>query len=154
MIFDTFEAFGAEPVTTSANLIYDSIKTGKVGAQENPLAILENFKIYEVVKYVSMTNHMWSGFNQMAHLATWQGLPADLKDAITRNVTKYVRQQRIDQGIINASLRDKFIAGGLVFNDIDQAPFRTRLAKVYATWKDKLGSKCWTLLEAEVGKLG
>ena len=154
MIFDTFQAFGAEPVTTSANLIYDSIKTGKVGAQENPLAILENFKIYEVVKYISMTNHMWSGFNQMAHLATWRGLPDDIKDAITRNVTKYVRQQRIDQGNINASLRDKFIAGGLVFNDIDQAPFRTRLAKVYATWKDKLGSKCWTLLEAEVGKLG
>jgi len=154
MIFDTFEAFGAEPVTTSANLIYDSLKTGKVGAQENPLAILENFKIYEVVKYVSMTNHMWSGFNQMAHLATWQGLPGDVKDAITRNVTKYVRQQRIDQGSINAGLRDKLTAGGLVFNEIDQAPFRARLAKVYATWKDKLGSKCWTLLEAEVGKLG
>ncbi len=154
MIFDTFQAFGAEPVTTSANLIYDSIKTGKVGAQENPLAILENFRIYEVVKYVSMTNHMWSGFNQMAYLATWRGLPGDIKDAITRNVTKYVRQQRIDQGNINASLRDKFIAGGLVFNEVDQAPFRAKLANVYATWKDKLGSKCWTLLEAEVGKLG
>ena len=154
MIFDTFQAFGAEPVTTSANLIYDSIKTGKVGAQENPLAILENFRIYEVVKYVSMTNHMWSGFNQMAHLATWRGLPDDIKDAITRNVAKYVRQQRIDQGNINASLRDKFIAGGLVFNEVDQAPFRARLANVYATWKDKLGSKCWALLEAEVGKLG
>src|SRR6201997_872696 len=37
MIFDTFQAFGAEPVTTSANLIYDAIKSGKVGAQENPL---------------------------------------------------------------------------------------------------------------------
>ena len=37
MIFDTFQAFGAEPVTTPANLIYDAIKTGKVGAQENPL---------------------------------------------------------------------------------------------------------------------
>jgi tripartite ATP-independent transporter DctP family solute receptor len=154
MIFDTFQAFGAEPVTTSANLIYDALKTGKVGAQENPLAILENFHIYEVVKYVSMTNHMWSGFNQMAHLATWRGLPDDIKDVITRNVTKYVRQQRIDQGNVNASLRDKFIAGGLVFNEVDQAPFRARLGNVYATWKDKLGSKCWTLLEAEVGKLG
>ena len=154
MIFDTFQAFGAEPVTTSANLIYDAIKTGKVGAQENPLAILENFRIYEVVKYVSMTNHMWSGFNQMAHLATWRSLPDDIKDVITRNVTKYVRQQRIDQGKVNASLRDKFIAGGLVFNEVDQPPFRARLANVYATWKDKLGSKCWTLLEAEVGKLG
>src|SRR5262252_600785 len=154
MIFDTFQAFGAEPVTTSANLIYDAIKTGKVGAQENPLAILENFRIYEVVKYVSMTNHMWSGFNQMAHLAMWRGLPDDIKDVITRNVTKYVRQQRIDQSNVNASLRDKFIAAGLVFNEVDQAPFRSKLANVYATWKDKLGSKCWALLEAEIGKLG
>jgi tripartite ATP-independent transporter DctP family solute receptor len=154
MIFDTFQAFGAEPVTTSANLIYDSLKSGKVEAQENPLAILENFRIYEVVKYVSMTNHMWSGFNQMAHLATWRGLLEDIKDVITRNVTTYVRQQRIDQGNVNASLRDRFAAAGLVFNEVDQAPFRARLANVYATWKDKLGSKCWTLLEAEVGKLG
>jgi TRAP-type transport system periplasmic protein len=154
MIFDTFQAFGAQPVTTPANLIYDSIKSGKVGAQENPLAILENFRIYEVVKYVSMTNHMWSGFNQMAHLATWRRLPDDIKDAITRNVAKHVRQQRIDQGNVNASLRDRLIAAGLIFNEVDQAPFRARLAGVYATWKDKLGSKCWTLLEAEVGKLG
>jgi TRAP-type transport system periplasmic protein len=154
MIFDTFQAFGAKPVTTPANLIYDSIKSGKVGAQENPLAILENFRIYEVVKYVSMTNHMWSGFNQMAHLATWRSLPDDIKDAITRNVAKHVRQQRIDQGNVNASLRDRLIAAGLIFNEVDQALFRARLTNVYATWKDKLGSKCWTLLEAEVGKLG
>ena len=37
MIFDTFAAFGAEPVTTPANGIYDALKTGKVAAQENPL---------------------------------------------------------------------------------------------------------------------
>lgn len=154
MIFDTFQAFGAEPVTTSANLIYDSLKTGKVGAQENPLAILENFKIYEVVKYVSMTNHMWSGFNEMAHLTTWRGLPADIKDTITRNVTKSVRAQRIEQNAINDGLRGKLANLGLAFNEVDQAPFRARLGQVYATWKDKLGAKCWTLLEAEVGKLG
>src|SRR5271165_214830 len=146
MIFDTFQAFGAEPVTTPANLIYDAIKTGKVGAQENPLVILEGFKIYEVVKYVSMTNHSWSGFNQMAHLATWKSLPDDIKAVITRNVTKFVRQQREEQGKLNASLRDTFVARGLVFNEVDQAPFRARLGGVYAAWKDKLGSKCWGLL--------
>jgi tripartite ATP-independent transporter DctP family solute receptor len=154
MIFDTFQAFGAEPVTTSANLIYDSLKTGKVGAQENPLAILENFKIYEVIKYVSMTNHMWSGFNEMAHLATWQRLPADVKDAITRNVTKSVRAQRIEQNAVNDGLRRRLASAGLAFNEVDQAPFRAKLGPVYATWKDKLGAKCWSLLEDKIGKLG
>jgi tripartite ATP-independent transporter DctP family solute receptor len=154
LIFDTFEAFGAQPVTAPANLIYEAIKTRRVGAQENPLAVLEGYRIYELVKYVSMTNHMWSGFNEMAHLATWRAVPSDIKETITRNVTKYVRAQRIEQDRLNASLRDRFAAAGLAFNEVDQVPFRARLANVYTTWKDKFGSKCWTLLEAEVGKLG
>src|SRR3984893_1179267 len=154
MMLDTFGALGAQPVTTSANQIYDALKTGRVDAQENPLAILEGFKLYELVKYVSLTNHMWSGFNAMAHPATWQALPEDIKDVIERNVTKYVRLQRQEQGAFNASLRDDFAKRGLVFNDTDQAAFRARLPEVYAVWKQKLGSKCWSLVEAEVGKLG
>ena len=154
MMLDTFGAFGAQPVTTSANQIYDALKTGRVDAQENPLAILQGFKLYELVKYVSLTNHMWSGFNAMAHPATWNALPDDIKSVIERNVTKYVRQQRQDQAALNASLRDDFVKRGLVFNEVDQAAFRARLPGVYAIWKEKLGSKCWSLVEAEVGKLG
>jgi tripartite ATP-independent transporter DctP family solute receptor len=154
MMIDTFGAFGAKPVTTSANKIYDALKAGQVDAQENPLAILEGFKLYELVKYVSLTNHMWSGFNEMAHLGTWKALPDDIKGTIERNVTKYVRAQRGDQAALNTALREDFATRGLVFNEVDQAAFRARLPDVYATWKQKLGSKCWALVEAEVGKLG
>jgi tripartite ATP-independent transporter DctP family solute receptor len=154
MMLDTFGAFGAQPVTTSANQIYEALKTGRVDAQENPLAILQGFKLYELVKYVSLTNHMWSGFNAMAHPATWKALPDDIKSVIERNVTKYVRQQRQDQAALNASLRDDFARRGLVFNEVDQTPFRAKLPGVYAVWKEKLGAKCWSLVEAEVGKLG
>jgi TRAP-type transport system periplasmic protein len=105
MIFDTFTAFGAQPITTPANQIYDSLKSGRVDAQENPLAILRGFKLFELIKYVSMTNHMWSGFNLMAHLPTWKGLPDDVKAVIERNAAKYVRQQRDEQEMLNASPR-------------------------------------------------
>jgi tripartite ATP-independent transporter DctP family solute receptor len=154
MIVDTFTAFGAQPVTTPANLIYDALKTGRVDAQENPLAVAEGFKLYELVKYVSLTNHMWSGFNLMAHLPTWRALPEDIRTAIERNAVKYVRRQRSDQESLNQALRMQFADRGLVFNEVDQAAFRARLPAVYAKWKDMLGSKCWTLLETEVGKLG
>jgi TRAP-type transport system periplasmic protein len=154
MMLDTFGAFGAQPVTTPANQIYDALKTGKVDAQENPLAILEGFKLYELVKYVSLTNHMWSGFNAMAHSATWKALPDDIRSVIERNVTKYVRQQRQDQAALNASLREDFARRGLIFNEVEQSAFRAKLPGVYAIWKEKLGSKCWSLVEAEVGKLG
>jgi TRAP-type C4-dicarboxylate transport system substrate-binding protein len=154
MIFDTFAAFGAQPVTTPANQIYDALKTGKVDAQENPLAIMAGYKLDEMIKYVSMTNHMWSGFNLMAHLATWQRVPDDIKAVIERNAVISVRRQRDEQEKLNAGLRETFVARGVAFNEIDQAAFRARLPAVYATWREKLGSKCWSLLEAEVGKLG
>src|SRR6185295_1421847 len=111
-------------------------------------------KIAEVVKYVSMTNHMWSGFNLLANQAAWKALPDDIKAIIQRNATKYVRLQRRDQEDMNTRLRSDLARRGLIFNDVDQAPFRRKLAGVYATWKERLGSRCWSLLEASSGRLG
>src|SRR5437660_2333808 len=124
MIFDKFAAFGAQPVTTPANQIYDTLKSGKAEAQENPLAILQGFKLYEVVKYVSMTNHMWSGYNLMGHSGNWKALPDEIKAVIERNAAKYVRQQREEQGALNTSLRADLAARGLVFNEVKQEAFR------------------------------
>ena len=154
LIFDTFQAFGAEPVIIPAYQLYDGLATGRVTAQENPLAVLEGFKLYELVKYVSMTNHMWSGFNLMAHLATWQRLPDDIRGVIERNVVAHVRRQRADQDALNARLRQELAGRGLRFNEVDQAAFRARLGEVYSNWRERLGTRCWALLEAEVGKLG
>ena len=153
MVADTFRALGAEPVTINSNGIYEALKSGKVDAQENPLALVDLFKLYEVVKYVSMTNHMWSGFNLLANLAAWTRLPGDLTAVIDRNVRKHVRLQREDQEQMNTRLRAELARRGLVFNDVDPAPFRKQLSGVYATWKERLGAKCWSLLEDTSGSL-
>ena len=144
---DLFRTLGAEPIVINSIEIYSALKSGKADAQENPLALLEGFKLYDVVKYVSMTNHMWSGFNQMAHRPTWQKLPVDIRTIIDRNVTRAVRLQRADQEAANGRLRAELTKRGLIFNDVDQAPFRKALTGFYATWKEKLGTKCWRLLE-------
>ncbi len=145
---DTFRALGAETVTLNVNEIYNGLKTGAVDAQENPLAVVDLFKLYEVVRYVSMTNHMWSGFNLMAHLATWKKLPDDIKAVIERNAAKYVRAQRVDQANLNASLRAGLARRGLIFNEVAQPPFRLKLSGLYAIWKGRLSKKCWSLLQA------
>jgi tripartite ATP-independent transporter DctP family solute receptor len=154
LLADTFRALGAEPVTVNSDGIYDALKTGRVDAQENPLALVELFKLDEVVKYVSMTNHMWSGFNLIAHLPTWSRLPREIRTIIARNATQHVRLQRRDQEQLNATARATLVSRGLVFNDVDAAPFRAQLAGVYSTWKEKLGSRCWKLLEASAKPKG
>ena len=131
-----------------------ALETGQVAAQENPLAVLEGFKLYELVKYVSMTNHMWSGFNLMAHLPTWQRLPDDIRGVIERNVVAHVRRQRADQSALNAACGRIWRGAAWCSTRSIRRAFRARLRDVYATWKKRLGTRCWSLLEAEVGKLG
>jgi tripartite ATP-independent transporter DctP family solute receptor len=147
MVADTFKALGAEPIVINSADIHAALKSGKVDAQENPLALIDNFKLYEVVKYVSLSNHMWSGFNQMAHLPTWQRLPKDVQTVIDRHVTRYVQLQRQDQESANVRMRAELVKRGLVFNDVDPAPFRRQLSAFYVKWKGVLGTKCWTLLQ-------
>ena len=152
MFEDLFRTFGAEPVTINSNAIHEALKTGKADGQENPLALIDLFKLYEVTRYVSITNHMWSGFNQLAHLPTWRRLPDDIRAVIDRNVTTFVKRQRQDQAAANAKVGADLKARGLVFNDVDVAPFRRQLSGFYGTWKKALGPKCWTLLESASGR--
>ena len=37
MIIDTFKAFGADPITTTANQIYDALKSGRVSRRKKTL---------------------------------------------------------------------------------------------------------------------
>jgi tripartite ATP-independent transporter DctP family solute receptor len=154
MFDDMVRALGAEPVTVNSSDIYGALQKGTVDAQENPLAYMDFFKHYEVMKYCSMTNHMWSGFNMLANKGAWDRLPADIRTSIVRNVTRAVRLQREDQQKANAAARTSLAGHGLAFNEVDQAAFRAKMAGVYADWKKMLGTRAWSLLEVETGKLG
>src|SRR5262249_14314863 len=88
----------------------------------------------------------------LAHLSTWKRLPADIKAVIERNVAYYVRLQRQDQQKLNTQARSA-LGLKLAVNEADSATFRPKLSGVYTTWREKLGRKCWSLLEASSGRL-
>jgi TRAP-type transport system periplasmic protein len=148
-----WKLFGAVPVGMNINKMHDALKTGLVEAQEDPLDVAELFRLYEVQKYMSITNHGWSGYNALANLKIWQGLPDDVRASIERNTVKFVRLQRADTASFNKQLRARLTRQGMTFNDADIATFRRQLASFYPGWKNAIGSKAWSLLEVEVGKL-
>jgi tripartite ATP-independent transporter DctP family solute receptor len=150
---EAWKAMGASPVVANFNKLYETLKTGAAEAQTNPLAVAEVLKLYEVQKYVSMTNHGWSGFNLLANGKLWQRFPADVQDIIGRNVAKFVGLQRAELGALNTELRTKLATQGMIFNEADTSSFRPRLASYYARWKDTVGARAWSLLEGHVGKL-
>lgn len=154
MFTDLFATLGAEPVIINIRELYDSLKTHRVDGQENPLVVTEVNKLYEVTRYLSMTSHMWSGFNMIANLKFWNALPGNVRGIISRNVVKYVARQRRYTDDFNKTLSAQLARRGMIVNTADTTGFRAPLGPIYKRWKERLGSKAWKLLEAQVGKLG
>lgn len=148
-----WKALGAAPVSMNINNLYTGLKSGAAEAQEDPLDVIELFKLYEVQKYVSVTNHSWSGYNLLANLKLWQRLPHDVQEVIRRTAEKFVRLQRADTDKLNNTLRANLIQQGMLFNEPDIPSFRARLGTFYEHWKGSVGEKAWSLLESHVGKL-
>ena len=150
-----FKAFGAAPASININEAYSAMQTRIVEGQENPLALIDLYKFYEVQKFVSVTNHMWDGFWTLANGRIWAALPKDLQDVVERNLNEAAKQERDDVRALNTSLQGALTQKGMVFNNTDPEKFRAalRTAGFYAEWKEKYGAEAWAVLESQVGAL-
>ena len=148
-----FKAFGASPMTINFAEVYTALQTKIADAQENPLAVIDTAKLYEVQKYLSKTNHMWDGFWLLASGKTWPKLPAEVKTVLQRHFTEAALGEREDVFKLNATLEQGLKAKGMVFNDVDTHLFQAKLrsAGFYTEWKGKFGDDLWRLLEKTSG---
>ena len=150
-----FKAFGAAPTGINFSEVYSALQTKVVEGQENPLAIIDIAKLYEVQKYCSMTGHMWDGQWVLANGKRWASLPADIQAVITKHVTDAVMKQRDDIRRLNNGLESQLKAKGLTFNYPDNKSFRDVLSKAgfYQEWRGKFGDEAMAKLEKYSGKL-
>jgi tripartite ATP-independent transporter DctP family solute receptor len=150
-----FKAFEASPSSINFAETYSALQTKIVEGQENPLAVIETAKIYEVQKFLSVTNHMWDGFWFLGNKKSFERLPADLQEIVRKNVNAAALKQRVDVQALNASLTETLKGHGLAINQVKPELFRDKLrsAGFYAEWKKKFGDDAWALLEKVTGKL-
>lgn len=151
-----FKAFGAAPTTINFNEVYSALQTKIVDGQENPLAIIETAKLYEVQSYCSTTNHMWDGFWLLANKRNWEALPQDIRTIVAKHFDEAAIAERRDIVDLTRTLRESLTAKGMKFNDIDPKAFREKLRRAgfYKEWKEKFGAAAWATLEESVGGLG
>ena len=151
-----YRAFGAAPASINFNEVYSALQSRVVDGQENPLAIVETAKLYEVQSYCSLTNHMWDGFWFLANRNNWNQLPADIQQVLTKHINAAAVNEREDVAKLTTTLQDQLTGRGMKFNAVDPTPFRNKLrsAGFYAEWKGKYGDAAWRVLENAVGSLG
>lgn len=155
LFIDTFTALGAVPVAANISELYQSLATGRVDGQENPLVVCEVNRLYEVARYVSITNHMWSGFNLIGNQHFVDTLAAEVLDIVERAVKTHVARQCAYTDRFNHELGQGLADRGMIFNTADVSGFRRALsADFYRRAREYVGTSAWGLLEDAVGRLG
>jgi tripartite ATP-independent transporter DctP family solute receptor len=150
-----FSALGAAPTSINFGELYAALQTHVVDGQENPLALIESAKLYEVQKYIALSGHIWDGHYIFANARRWNGMPADIRDVVTKHLGEAAVKEREDIVALNTGLIDKLTKAGVTFNSPGKQPFRAILkeAGFYADWKKKFGDEPWALLEKYTGSL-
>src|SRR5262249_22595394 len=150
-----FSAFGAAPVSIPLNEAYSALQTKIADGQENPLALIEAAKFYEVQKYPSLTNHSWDGFWGIASARVWKTVPKELQEVMAKHLNAAAKKQRDDIVAANAEYRKNLESKGLVFNTTKAEDFQAALAKTsfYKDAKAKFGDEAWTLLQKYAGNI-
>jgi tripartite ATP-independent transporter DctP family solute receptor len=150
-----FTAFGASPTSINLAETYSALQTKIVEGHENPTALILILRMYEVQKYVSITNHMWDGYWLVANGRLWNRIPDDLKDVVARHIKRATMEERVAIRGLNDSVQGDLVAKGLMFNTPPSKPFRDKLTEAgfYEQWRSKFGEQTWGLLEHYTGKL-
>jgi tripartite ATP-independent transporter DctP family solute receptor len=148
---DLFKTLGAQVATINISEAYSALQTHVVDGQENPLANIETGRLYEVQKYLSITNHLWGGYWLLMNADIWKTLPPDLQGVVERNAAKYALLDRSDTLALNRSLQGKLVEQGMTVNVADAASFQKKLGAFYGSAKAEFGPTLWALLEQTCG---
>ncbi len=155
VLLSIFKSLAAAPTPINYNELYSALQTKVVDAQENPLPIIAAAKLAEVQKNCALTGHVWDGYWMLANKRTFEALPANLREIVSREFDAAGVLQRADSEKAAVSLQAELGAKGMAFNKPATESFRKALqqAGFYAEWKKKFGDEAWAKLEGAVGKL-
>lgn len=147
---ETWKAFGAVPTTIDAGELYTALQQGTVDGEENPYHEIAARKFYEVQKYVSETNHVYTPFFMAASKNTWDKLSENQRDIIIKAAEEGKKIQREENNKSNEEAKQELIENGVKINESpDVESFKNIAKNVWHVFTDEYGSELLDIIESE-----
>ena len=156
VFLDSFKTLGTNAVPLAFSELFGALETGTVDGQENPFNTILSSKFYEVQKYLTVTNHVYSPWIVLVSKKWWDGLNAAeqkvLLDAAKASRDFERQDTRAEAAGAVAELKKK----GMQVNELsaaEAARMRGSLTRVYASIGASVGMELWNETQAELAKL-
>jgi tripartite ATP-independent transporter DctP family solute receptor len=145
------EVLGGKGTPMDFPQVYLALKTGTIDCEENPLPTILSGKLYEVQKYVMMTNHIQQSQIVTMDLAFWKRLSPEQQNAVQTAVDE---AGAYETGLaLQAEAADlkklQAMKGTTVLTDIDLPAFVANARRLDPRMKNVWGDRYDQILAAQ-----
>jgi tripartite ATP-independent transporter DctP family solute receptor len=143
------EAWGARPTPIAFPELYLSLSQGAVDGQENPLPTIQSAKLFEVQKFLILTEHVLTPRMMIVNDAFWKGLPAADRTMLQGVFDEAAAWQDKELLAQEAGLVATLKAAGMTVVEPDVEAWRKPvLASVPAKFEERWGKGAFDTLKA------
>jgi tripartite ATP-independent transporter DctP family solute receptor len=155
VFIDSFKTLGANAVPLPFSELFTALETKTVDGQENPYNTILSSKFYEVQKYLTVTNHVYSPWIVLVSKKYWDGL-SKVEQKVLLDAAKKSRdfERQDTRAEADKALAD-LKAKGMQINQLSPAEanrMREKLAAVNSGIATNVGEDLWKETQAAVAK--
>lgn len=148
-----YKQFGANPSPMAYGEVYSALQQGVVDGQDNPLSHIASSRFYEVQKYLTVANIVFSADVVLMNLDKFNSLKPEYQKLLQDSMKQSLEYQ---QGIIKAEEADYidfFRKEGLEVNVLTPEQikvFQGEVDKVRGEMVAKVGQENWDMLQKAI----
>lgn len=156
VFLDSFKSLGANAVPLPFSELFSALETKAVDGQENPYNTILSSKFYEVQKYLTVTNHVYSPWIVLVSKKYWDGLSKDERAVLQKAAITARDFERKDTRDEAAKALTELKAKGMQVNELspaEAARMRDKLTRINASVATQVGMELWNETQAELAKI-
>jgi TRAP-type transport system periplasmic protein len=145
---ETFKALGASPLPMAWSEVFTALQQGTIDGQENPLSVVSSSSFYDVQKYLTISNHVYSPATLFINSSKWESLTTEQQDIILeaaeegRDLNRKMNQEMDDKLI--KEMEDKGMEVTVIE---DVKPFQEATKEVWEKVAKDIGESSQELLD-------
>lgn len=153
---DWVKALDANPTPLPFTEVYAALEQKAIDGQENPVTVISANKIYEVQKYITITNHQYNPQSVIFSKKIWDTLSAAEKKIIDDSADESAKFQREQARAQELTAMENLKKNGMqvtVLSPAEVAKLRDKMKPVIAKYSANVGEATVNEMMAELATL-
>ncbi len=145
---DTWRAFDVVPTPMSSSDFYSALEEGRIDGMENPLEVMSAWRIHEVSKYISLTDHMLTSLFLVASKTFTESLTERQLQILEQAAkeTEVLHAQRM-QDLKHIMLRNLAARGMEIIEAPDTEALKQAALPVHQKYMTAFGSEAYDFIQ-------